>query len=720
MPTKRVKIGSHELKLDARPDRLDLRDRPYQPPLGCLPAQWPDDSDVARLLPAYAEAHQVLDQGQEGACTGFGLAAVINYLRFIRATEAGLNPPAHVSPAMLYQLAQLYDEWPGEDYEGSSCRGALRGWQRHGVCCETLWPYPSHVENDQGQRMWRGPKEDAKNPDDPESNWDLDALTCTLGVYYRIDVRSVVDMQAAIRQNGAIYVSGTVHEGWGVASRSTLRSHADLVRIKAVPRPKEPGGHAFALVGYNAEGFVVQNSWGPGWGSMGFALLPYEDWVSHGSDAWVFTLGVPSSSRIRSPRFLVPANSVRSASVSLHEAARNERPAGLVGADDALTRRYRDLPAKWQPLSGDDAYRHAVLLDRGLPIRNDITAENAANALDTAVLQRPRDWLRAQDSVKVLVYAHGGLNSEADAITRVRVLAPYCLANGIYPLFVVWRSGALETVSNLVEEWGDRLGIGSAGTAPTRGWLDHLTEVSDRMLEPVLRGPGGALWGDMKRNAERASNDGSGGVRLMVERLKTLNKELNNKLEIHLIGHSAGSIVLGSMLARLQEAGLKASSLRLFAPACTVRFALDHYMPAVEKEVVNPRHFNLHVLSDENEKNDCVGPYRKSLLYLVSRSLEDVHKMPLLGLARAFDPATASDDNWSAAHVGEVQKWQSFWQKLGQPLDVLKTHSVSNGAGNQPARHGCFDNATNLMSLALGAIVNPDAPAKVIIRRLDY
>ena len=35
---------------------------------------------------------------------------------------------------MFYELAKLYDEWPGQDYEGSSCRGALKGWHKHGVC----------------------------------------------------------------------------------------------------------------------------------------------------------------------------------------------------------------------------------------------------------------------------------------------------------------------------------------------------------------------------------------------------------------------------------------------------------------------------------------------------------------------------------------------------------------------------------------------------------
>ncbi len=61
------------------------------------------------------------------------------------------------------------------------------------------------------------------------------------------------------------------------------------------PTPQErPGGHAFIIVGYNSLGFIVQNSWGPEWGTNGFALWLYEDWVSNISDGWVFRLAIPT------------------------------------------------------------------------------------------------------------------------------------------------------------------------------------------------------------------------------------------------------------------------------------------------------------------------------------------------------------------------------------------------------------------------------------------
>ena len=42
---------------------------------------------------------------------------------------------------MLYEMARRYDEWAGEKYSGSSARGAVKGWHKHGVCSESHWPY---------------------------------------------------------------------------------------------------------------------------------------------------------------------------------------------------------------------------------------------------------------------------------------------------------------------------------------------------------------------------------------------------------------------------------------------------------------------------------------------------------------------------------------------------------------------------------------------------
>ena len=112
------KLRAKDRRLNARPDTVDFRDFSYVPTLVEVGTELP--------LAAYREVGvPILDQGREGACTGFGLATVVHYL--LRTRDVVPDEDA-ISPRMLYAMARRYDEWPGETYEGSSCRGAMKGW----------------------------------------------------------------------------------------------------------------------------------------------------------------------------------------------------------------------------------------------------------------------------------------------------------------------------------------------------------------------------------------------------------------------------------------------------------------------------------------------------------------------------------------------------------------------------------------------------------------
>src|SRR5687767_1079597 len=106
MPTKAAAVRKKKRTLDARPDTLDFRDTMYVPTLIEVPTEIPLSEYIGHEVP-------VLDQGSEGACTGFGLATVAHYLLKRRKTYPDPTP---VSPRMIYQMAKRYDEWPGEDY----------------------------------------------------------------------------------------------------------------------------------------------------------------------------------------------------------------------------------------------------------------------------------------------------------------------------------------------------------------------------------------------------------------------------------------------------------------------------------------------------------------------------------------------------------------------------------------------------------------------------
>jgi hypothetical protein len=97
MPTKILFNGTR--KFDARPDRIDFRDLPYRARLVSLPNKYPTDRLIADWLPIYRDSEMILNQGEEGSCTGFGLAGVVNYLRWDLVTgKVRTTPNAHLGP----------------------------------------------------------------------------------------------------------------------------------------------------------------------------------------------------------------------------------------------------------------------------------------------------------------------------------------------------------------------------------------------------------------------------------------------------------------------------------------------------------------------------------------------------------------------------------------------------------------------------------------------
>src|SRR5206468_2004384 len=109
------------------------------------------------------------------------------------------------------------------------------------------------------------------------------------------------------------------------------------------------------------------------------------------------------------------------------------------------------------------------------------------------------------------------------------------------------------------------------------------------------------------------------GGDLLVDAIKILADTWGDAFELHLVGHSAGSIALGHLLSALRarkrpELGAGraladcVSSVHLYAPACTVEFANKHYA----SDAATMKKLWLDVLTDKIERNDnVVQIYRK-------------------------------------------------------------------------------------------------------------
>lgn len=156
-----------------------------------------------------------LDQGSEGACTGFGAAHVMSM-----APEARTMTNAHGN--RFYKGAQRYDEWPGENYEGSSVLGVMKYLRAEtGFVREYWWAQT------------------------------LDEIIQAIGYYGPVEI-------------GSYWWSGM------------MNTHEDgYVR----PTGGKVGGHAYALgaVDLKNRRFRLDNSWGRGWGVNGSAWLDFTD-----------------------------------------------------------------------------------------------------------------------------------------------------------------------------------------------------------------------------------------------------------------------------------------------------------------------------------------------------------------------------------------------------------------------------------------------------------
>jgi hypothetical protein len=639
---------------NALPDPFDERDLEYRPRLEPLPP-------VLDQRTGFSRRYVMRQVGS--SCTGHALAAVINTVLSRASGRGGRNRPVkapHVSPYMLYHLARRYDEFAGEDDAGSSLRGALKGWFNHGVIPEERWP---SLDID--------PVPDL----DDEELLEL-ARQWPLGAFYRVNPFRLDDMQSAIAELHGICASAVIHDGW-VEPQSLGRNGETLHVIARRVDAKQLGGHAFALVGYNEVGFLVQNSWGTDWGKGGFATLPYEDWLDSAYDAWVTRPGVPKTPFASGRTRTAVATGGELATAPAPDLRRLANYVVNLGNQGQLSTSGSFVST---PAQIDRAFGH---------------------------MERWHDQWLARDGAPgerhVLLYAHGGLNAEDAGLQSAQRNVNWWLNNRIYPLFFAWQSGPVETFM-------DQLADAVRGRLPFGLGFDFM-EAADRAVELLARRTFRWMWDEMKENARAASkpigNQGEvvwpptpaaqkameqmPGASLTVLRLaEYVRQHPGEQVRVHLVGHSAGAIFHAALLQRLVEAGLPVASVALLAPALRVdefeRDILPHLGP--NKAV---RRFVIFNLSDRRELDDVcaaggVDAYHKSLLYLVSRALEarapGQSEAPLLGMARFFGRPLGG-----STLLGEIQArgGASLFSPSARPADS-RSDAASHGgfAGDAP------------------------------------
>jgi len=643
----RLTLTSGTFQTNALPDPFDENDLVYRPRLQVLP----DTKDQRAGQP-------ILDQVGE-SCTGHAVAALIDTVLSEDPPE-GAVPGSHrvtttqVSPYMLYAMARRYDEFPGQADVGSSLRGAFKGWYHHGVCPTAMWP-------------------DATPQDVYDPAFAAECFKTPLGAYYRVNARRIDDMQSAITELNAIAVSAAVHEGW----RTPQEQVHDASSIWVIEPSSQPlGGHAFLIAGYNDVGFLVQNSWGTDWGHGGYATLPYDDWLANGYDAWVARPGVPQVGAGLRRRVVVAAG--------------------------------RSLVAAAGPnLARLKSYVIDVTAGGRLSDKGKVTSSPDQIAELAATMESQLDAWAAEGSAeprRLVLYAHGGLVGEDGGISIADRMIDWWRANHVYPVHIVWESDAATTIFSSLDHIREALPFG--------GLLDGFWEALDRRLEGAGRTIQ-PLWGEMKDNARAASGPLTGGpptndpgVTLFIEHLKTY-WHAHPEMEIHLVGHSAGSVVLAAVVERLNEEGIPVESLQLMGGAIRVDEFVQRVVPALKTAPGGTgmvRRFTAYDLTDKAELDDvCPGPpspaiYHKSLLYFVARSLEQSagdFEVPMVGLSKAV-PASYRTPDGSMVPLIDLIGGASN-------LVIAPTGAADADSRSQARGHGDFDD-------------DPDTLTSVVLR----
>lgn len=555
----RKKLGSRVL--DILPDMPDIRDRIYLTHLRSLhPGIYP------RI------AFPVRDQGADSSCTGFALAHVID---FLQSREIGPDRPEPVSSRMLYEMAKRNDEWDGTAYEGSSLRGAIKGFYQNGVCT------------------------DATAPDEPGiQDWALtyvmakEARETRLGAYFRLQP-DISDYHAALNEIGVIYASAQIHSRWENPKDDLIEPGGDPV-----------GGHAFAIVGYDDTGFWVLSSWGPDWGVNGVAKWTYADWANTIMDAWVLQLGVRAPAAFGAAPGATPTSTT-----------------GLFGYND--------------PTRGD-IIGHFINIDDGLLVMSGKYGSPTETEMQETVERLTK--ADANDNLgyeHLIIYAHGGLNplgAEAQRIATWKRNNIYG-RNRLYNFHLMWDSGfidevfgqlsrspAVGSIGGALSDWFFEAGIGKqTGSYAWRNMKqDALMSFSRgseydggfKGLSPLLSGL------DKARRRPKLHFVGhSAGANMLGYLLSSLGRFNLSKIELGTIHLMAPACTVAFFKEHYEPYLTNKGALRL------------------QDKIY------LYNLADQLEQDDTVSAnvpllpsYGHSLLYLVSRAYEQMPNTPIAGM----------------------------------------------------------------------------------------
>ena len=571
--------GSFAFALNVRPDQLDGRDYVFSPSLTAVEPNFipPYSLGVGPKADVW-----VRNQGGEPTCTAQALAAAIDIQTWKHRKAKGEKP---VSARFIHNASLLFEDYTEDGLPGASIRGALKGLWHRGACTNDFAPYLPGLK-DKTLRI-----DAARN-----------ARKVTLGEY-RVLRHVLYDFHAAVQTCGSVITSAMIHAGWNPSQVN--RNGGRIAFDKDARKPVEIfGAHAFTIVGFTPNGFLILNSWGTQWGGYsptgkradklpGVALWTYEDWQQNLLNAWCIRLAPPTGQASGSRGgFVLP---------------------GSTGPSTTKPSSLREV----------EVMGHLIHFKNGGLQKDGLFASQEESIEQTGrhIIESDRKYKHVALIFPEMVDSHEAV------LSRCRLSIPRFKQLKIYPIFVVCNTPPASTLWEILKVL----------PVMTAGKLDVvLPQLRNRTLERAAAPFVQALWPSIGTDSN-ASQAALTGITKLIEGaragLSSVKRRITTLPKLHIVAHGTGAILAQDVIGQLKQflPNTKLASTSLIAPAIPeLQLAngfLNHGAWLGRVSVFN-RPEDVEDLSDGSLEG-----YAGSSLSLFSVSVEAVHG-PFAGMSK--------------------------------------------------------------------------------------
>jgi hypothetical protein len=201
----------------------------------------------------------ISDQGNSGACVGFGVADGL--LRWLFTKNKSINPGERLASGILWQAAKETDSFVDQAttfiaLEGTSIKAALQFAQTKGIVRESVAPFGTLYSKDAA------------------TFYRLAAQLRLSGIYNL--GKNINNWKQWLSRSGPIVAAINVDSTFQNATAT--KGKLDNYNINNIY-----GGHCICFVGFTDDDrIIIRNSWGKSWGDQGFAYASF-DWIMKAS-----------------------------------------------------------------------------------------------------------------------------------------------------------------------------------------------------------------------------------------------------------------------------------------------------------------------------------------------------------------------------------------------------------------------------------------------------